>query len=340
MAAARWLDRAPADWERLVHADPGASPGMRPALWEALVAASAGAELRLAVVEERGVLVGGVPVLLARRGPFRWLHALPMLLPAAPLAAPGRHAEVDAAVAAALAELARGERALGGEWVLCRLGGPPVAAAAFAALPGETRWLEAAVVDLGGGVEAARARVASKHRTAFHAAEHGLAFAEEPAALEAAHALHARQARAWPAHRPPPLELSRRLLVDAPAGPAARLFTLRDARGVLSAALVLDAPREMLVWWTGTHAEGRRALAFPRLLWGVVEWAAAHGRARVNLGASTGLAPVAAFKQRLGAEPARYPVRWLAARHAPPAGRAVAWLQARVRAGRPRGDAA
>src|SRR5690348_2952101 len=100
---------------------------MRPALWEALVAASAGAELRLAVVEERGALVGGVPALLARRGPFRWLHALPMLLPAAPLAAPGRHAEVDAAVAAALAELARGERALGGEWVPCRLGGPPVA---------------------------------------------------------------------------------------------------------------------------------------------------------------------------------------------------------------------
>ena len=102
----------------------------------------------------------------------------------------------------------------------------------------------------------------------------------------------------------------------------------------------LDGPHETFVWWSGTHAQGRRTGALPLLLWSIVEWAAGEGRLRVNLGASTGLSLVASFKSSFGATGVRYPVRWLDASHATLPARAVAWLQSRVRRGRPRGEAA
>jgi GNAT superfamily N-acetyltransferase len=120
----------------------------------------------------------------------------------------------------------------------------------------------------------------------------------------------------------------------------ARLFTLRSPEGVVSATLALDGPHETFVWWSGTHPSARRRGAFVRLLWGVAEWAAARGRLRLNLGASTGLPHVAAFKSSLGAEGERYAVRWLGAEHASTAGRLLARAQAWRRRGRPRGERA
>ena len=76
------------------------------------------------------------------------------------------------------------------------------------------------------------------------------------------------------------------------------------------------------------------------LLWSVAEWAAAQGRLRLNLGASTGLAQVAAFKRSLAAESYRYPVRWFAATHAAWPGRALAAFQSWRRRGRAIGAAA
>lgn len=339
--AVRWLDRAPAGWNALLAADPSASPAHRPELWSAFAAALPGHTLRLAVVEEAGRLVGGAPVLLERRAGLHWLHALPMLLPGTALAAPGAHAHVDVAVASAFAVLAREARAVGGEWALWRPAGPEIAADALAPLGGETRRFTASVVDLAGGAEAAQRRVGRKHRQEMRRArESGLEFAEEPGALEGAYALHAAQGRRWHGHRALPLELSRRLLAAGGDSPVARLFTLRRGGELVSGALALDGPHETFVWWSGTHASGRRRHAFPLLLWGIVEWAAAAGRARVNLGASTGLEQVAAFKHALGAAEVRYPVCWLDARNAPAAARVVAWAQARWRRGRPRGEAA
>jgi hypothetical protein len=337
----RWLAEAPPGWDALVAADPGASPSHRPELWRAILAAVPGTSLRVAAVEQGGALVGGAPLLLERRAGFEWLHALPWLLPAPPLALPGRHGAIDAAIADAVAALASERRVVGGEWSAYRPAGPPIDGEVFARVPGETRWFEAAVVELGSGLDAARARMDRKQRQALqHARLRPLALTESPEMLEGAYALHLEQHRRWPGHRALPLELSRRLLAGEGAAPAARLFTLADRRGPLSAALALDGPHETFVWWSGTHPEGRRLGAFALLMWRIVEFAAAAGRARVNLGASTGLGGVAHFKHAFGATGVRYPVRWLSARHAGPAGRALAAVQALVRRGRARGEAA
>lgn len=336
-AAARWTDRAPQDWDALAAGDPGAAPSHRPELWSAFVAAQPGLSLRLAVVEESGRVIGGAPVLVERRGGLAWLRALPMLLPGAPIAAPGRHAEVDAAVASVLVALAAESRVVGGEWALYRPVGTEVAPGAIEATGGETRYLEAAIVDLSGGLDSALRRMDRKQRQSLRESRaRGYVFASEPGALEAAYALHLAQGRQWAGHRALPLELSRRLL----AGGAAQLFTLRGAAGVVSAALALDGPHETFVWWSGTHAAARRHGAFPLLLWEIVEWAARAGRTRVNLGASTGLSFVASFKSSFGARGLRYPVRWLDARHAPAPARIAAWAQSLARRGRPRGEAA
>lgn len=336
-----WADRAPGGWRDLLAADPSASPAHRPEVWEAFAAVLPGTEVRVACVEEGGRLAGGAPVLLERRGGARWLHALPMLLPGTPLARPGAHVRVDAAVALAFADLARATGAAGGEWALWRPAGTPPGDDVLAPLGGETRTLEAAVVDLSAGTAAPLRRMDRKHRQEVRRADAaGLAFAEDAGALEACYALHVAQGAAWPGHRALPLALSRRLLAAGGAEPVARLFVLRRGGEVVSGALALDGPHETFVWWSGTHASARRRHAFPLLLWRIVEWAAAAGRARVNLGASTGLEPVAAFKRSLGADVVRYPVRWLDARFAPAPARAVAWLQARLRRHRPRGEAA
>ena len=336
------LDHVPPGWEAMVAGDPSASPSHRAGLWQALAAVHPEFEWRLLTHHEEGALVGGAPVIVSRRGPFRWLHALPWLLPAAPLARPGAHARVDAALCDAFATLAREQRVVGGEWSFYRPDGPPPDDAALARVPGQTLRVEAALIRLEGGSDAARAAMSRKQRQALqHARERGLVFAEDASALEEAYALHVAQSRHWPGHRPLPLELSRRLLFapSATADPEARLFTLRSPRGLQSATLALDGPHETFAWWSGTHAEGRRSQAFALLLWSVVEWAVAHGRARFNLGASTGLAPVASFKQALGAERFTYPVRRLDARYAAWPGRAVAAFQSRRRPGRAEGEA-
>jgi hypothetical protein len=335
--AAALLEHVPAGWDALVAGDPSASPSHRAGLWQALADVHPGFEWRLLAHLEQGVLVGGAPVIVSRRGPFRWLHALPWLLPAPPLAQPGAHARVDAALCDAFATLAREQRVVGGTWSFYRPNGPAPEDASLARVPGETLRVEAALIRLAGGSEAAGVAMSRKQRQALqHARERGLVFAEDAGALEEAYALHLAQSRHWPGHRPLPLEVSQRLL-SAPgtaSDPVARLFTLRSPRGLVSATLALDGPHETFAWWSGTHADGRRSQAFVLLLWSVAEWAAARGRARLNLGASTGLSPVASFKQALGAERFPYPVRRLDARHAAWPGRAVAALQARLRAGR------
>jgi hypothetical protein len=333
------LDHVPAGWDSLLASDPSASPSHRPESWSALAAAIPGFEWRLLVHHEEGGLVAGAPLVLARRGPFRWLHALPWLLPAPPLARPGAHAAGDRAIAHAFAAFAREERVVGGEWSFYRPEGPAPEEATLASVPGETRWFEAALLRLDRGLEPVSKRMSRKQRQALeHARTRGDTFAEEPEGLDEAHALHLAQSHAWGRHQPLPLDLSRRLLAPGGGEPIARLFTLRDRHGMVSATLALDSPQETFVWWSGTHAEGRRSHAFAYLLWRVAEWAAARGRRRLNLGASTDLPHVGAFKAALGAESFRYPVRRLDARAAGWTGRAIGALQSLVRRGRPQGS--
>lgn len=334
-------ERAPDDWGALLASDPSASPSHRPELWEAIAATIPSFEVRVLALRDSG-LVGGAPLVVSRRGPFRWLHALPWLLPGAPLARPGEHARVDAALCGAFAALARELHAVGGEWSFYRPEGPAPAAEALEQVAGETRFVTAAGLPLVHGLEPLRAGMARKQRQALdQARERAWTFAEDAAALDETHALHLAQAREWPGHVPVPLELSRRLLrAGTPDAPVARLFTLRSRLELVAATLALDGPHETFVWWSGMRAEGRRTHAFPLLLWSVAEWAAARGRRRLNLGASGARAPVFAFKAGLGASEIRYPVRWLGARHASFAGRWLARAQAWRRRGRAMGEEA
>ncbi len=333
----RCPERAPEGWSAILESDPDATPAHRPELWSALGAALTGFEMRVIVVSEDERLLGGAPVALERRAGMTWIHALPFLLPGAPIAVEGRRDEVDAAVAGALADLARERRAAGGEWACYRAAGAPIAASALERVGGETRWIEARVIDLSGGEEAFLRRMDRKTRQELRRPDaRGIECAEEAGALEETYALHVRQARGWGGYRPLPLDLSRRLI----AAGVARLFVARDGGGLLCGTLVLDGPHETFLWWSGAHPMARVGEANAKLMSWIVEWALGRGRLRVNLGASRALGPVERFKQSLGAAAVRYPVRWIDARHAPPLGRVAAALQRRLRRGRERGEEA
>jgi len=333
---ARLLDRAPDGWSALLELDPDATPGHRPELWQAFAAGGSGFEPRVIVVEEEGALRGGMPLAIERRGGLAWIRALPSLLPAAPLSSGGPKGDVDLAVARALGDLQREIRACGGEWACYRPAGEPVAEAALSQVRGETRWMECARIDLSGGIDAALRAMDRKTRQEVARARHpAITFEEAPGALDEAYALHVHQSRAW-RHRPLPIELSRRLLDSG----AAQLLCAHDARGVLCAALALDGPNETFLWWSGSHPGARASEVFPALMWWAAEWAAARGRARLNLGASRGLERLTRFKLSLGAKPFRYPIRWLDASAAPPLGKLAAAVQRRLRRGRARGDEA
>lgn len=332
----RWSESPPSGWRGLLEADPGAVPSSHPGVARALAVALPGMRAEYVSIELAGELSGFAPVVIERRAGAEWLHALPMMLSAAPVARTGMHGVVDAAIGAAIASRVRESGLVGGEWACYRPSGPPVSEGALDRVPGETRWIEAATIPLEGGVDGAMRRIERKARqTLQHALMRPLRFAEAPDLLEQAYALHLAQRSLWGAARAMPLELSRRLLAGDP--PLARLFAVRDARGLLAATFVLDGPNETFLWWSGTHPDGRRSQAFTRLVWGIVEWAAERRRARVDLGASTGLTLVAEFKRSLGAVSIRYPVRWFAAGRSGGMTHLLARVQDRVRRGRPRG---
>jgi len=339
----RWSASPPPGFRELLARDPNATPAHHPGVAHAFSVAQTGMSTRFLAIERGGRLCGSMAVVVQRRASFHWIHALPASLPGAPLSLEPDRAEVDLCAARALEALAIELGAVGGSWVCYRPVGPPVSDGALSRLGGETRRFEAAILSLERGTEPLLQRMDRKTRKEMRQArERGLSVTQEPEALESAYALYSAQARAWRAHRPLRLELLRRLL--RPIGgewgdqAPARLFTVRDSRGLLAAVLALDGPRETLLWWSGSHPDARASHAFPLLLWSVIEWAHEQGRARINLGASAGREAILAFKDSLGAAPVRYPVRWLDARHAHRVGRLVAALQSRLRRGRPLGE--
>jgi CelD/BcsL family acetyltransferase involved in cellulose biosynthesis len=337
-AVARWLDAAPADWEAMLVLDPNATAAQSALFAPALSAVTPGLTVQFLVIERERALLGGGPVIEERRGGFHWLHASMFTLPGTPIARPGEHETVDRAFADALASRAHAQGAVGGAWVLYRPVGPAPVPQALDAVPGETRWVETTLLRLEEGLEPVRRRMDKKTRNELrHAARGRTTFAEEPDAIDEAFSLHQAQARTW-GHRPPPLTLLRRLLVTGNDAPLARLFTVRDTRGLLAAAYVLDHVSECFVWWTGAHPHARHENAVSWLFWSIAEWAAARGRARFNLGASPGLPGVAAFKRSLGGESFRYPVRALDDSNARGLARMVAALQRRMRRNRPWGE--
>ncbi len=331
--AARWLPGPPPRWQELLEGDPNASFAHAAGFVRTLAEVLPGHEARFLGVEENGELQGGMALLVERRGAWSWWRAMPFLLPGAPLARPGRHALVDAACARALDEALRGSRALGGEWVGYRPWGEPLVGA-LAAVPGETRTFTAFRVDLSRGLEAARARMDRETRRGIlRIHERGLRVGPEAAALEEGYALHRAQARAWPGHRPIPLELARRLL----ALEGCAFLAARQGDTLAAGVLALAARQEAFVWWSGARPETRASHAYAALLWGAAQWAAARGCRSLNLGASAGREPVEVFKLGLGATPFDYPVRWLAPPRPGVVARAYLVAQAWRRRGRHRG---
>jgi hypothetical protein len=339
----RWLAAPPPGFRELLAADANATPAHQPGVARAFAVTLTGMSARFLAIERGERLCGAMPVVVQRRASFHWIHALPMLLPGAPLARDPDREDVDRAAARALEALAIELGSVGGSWACYRPVGPSVTPETLAIPGGETRRFEAAIVPLREGLEPLLHRMDRKTRKEMRQArDRGLEVAEDPGALEATYALYATQSRGWRAHRTLPLELLRRLLsgegAESGEAPPARLFTVRDSRGLLAGVLALDGPHETMLWWSGTHPGARARHAFPLLLWSVIEWAHARGRARVNLGASADREAILAFKGSLGAQPVHYPVRWLDARHAHRLGRAVAALQTRMRRGRPLGE--
>ena len=279
----RVLDSPPAGWDTLLADDPNATPAQRPEVWQALCETHPEMALCCVAVEKNGSLVGGAPVMVERRAGLEWIHALPYTLAGAPLAQPGEHLTVDAAVGEAIACLQRERAAVGGEWTLYRPRGPEVEGEAYERPSGTTRMLETSLIGLENGIEEAWLRLERDTRYELRRARRsGLRFTEDPEALEEAYALYASQVRRR-GRRPLPLELSRRLLGSRPlgakAGPAGRLFAVCDARGLLGASFFLDHPREMLAWWSGARASrARSARACVFSTGRCAEWAAAQGR--------------------------------------------------------------
>jgi len=329
----------PAGWDGLLLADPGSSPSHRAGVAEAFAAVLPGYAAEYLVATDADGLAGGISMCVSRLAGAEWLHAMPLMLPGAPVARPARRDAVDFALAAALAERAAAPFTAGGEWV-CYRPGAPVAAAEVERPAGETRHFAAAVIELAGaGVR--RWEVDRRERKQLRRAERaGLACEEDPGALDECYALHLTQARRWPGHRPYPLALMRRLLAAPQAGvePLARLFTARNGRRLLCGIFALDHAHETFAWWSGTHPDAREVAAARALLVWSVEWAAMRGRARFNLGASAGLAGVASFKQSLGTIEIDYPVRWFVSTRGAAHVRLLAALQRRARRGRHVGD--
>jgi len=336
-ALARWVDAPPHEWETLLRQDLGATPLHRPEVVRALVEPVAGWTASFLVVEEGdGSLIGGVPVVFERRFALEWLRAMPFTLPGAPVARASAHPLVDRLVADALDARAKERRIVGGEWVLFRPEGPAVDPSAIAQLAGETRVTETDVVDLSEGASVAYRRVQRRTRESIAAAiARGLRCAEEPEALDEIYALYTLQARAWAGHRPKPVAVLRRLLSGAT--PGARLFTVRDDRGILSGALALVGEHEWMLWWSGSHPDARRHHGFATLVWSMIESAARAGARRFNLGGSAGMDNVASFKKAMGARAVAVPIRWIGSDYAPPWGKAVAAIQRRRYAARWRG---
>jgi hypothetical protein len=336
----RLTPEPPAQWDALLHADPSSSPSQRSGLLAAIAAVLPGYAVEYLIAEDAAGLAGGMAFGVQSVAGAQWLYALPLTLPGAPVARPADRAAVDAALSAALAERAGAPHVAGGAWIGYRPGAP-LATADLERPVGETRRLTASVIELKGGGAKAWDSDKRERRELRRAALAGIRCEEDPAALDACYALHARQARGWPGHRPVPLALLRRLLAAPRAGeiPLARLFTARSATRLLSGLVVLDHAHETLAWWIGTHPAAREVAASRALLVWAVGWATRLGRRRFNLGGSAGLSGVQSFKHSMGAREIAYPVRWLAPSHRSVRVRLLAAVQRRTRRGRHLGGA-
>jgi GNAT acetyltransferase-like protein len=284
----------------------------------------------------QGPLVCALEGWIERRLGGAWLRAQPFGAPAGPLFSPGLGATERAAATRLLwTELDRVARAfgwIGGELTYAGPAALDPALRAPAAL-GTERSDIAHVIELAEGPEAWYASLRKRARQQLTKAERLGVTVEataDPADLDAVHAHHVGQLRAWGRRELRPLAFYRALL-EPPAG--ARLWVARAEGAILCGVLVFVDPGEAYVWWSGSGLEARRRLAFPYLLSRVV---AECGSARVNLGFSGREERLTDFKEQMGAAALAVPILDLLPRPRTPYHALLATVRDRARARRAR----
>ncbi len=259
--------------------------------------------------DEAGALLAVLPGAVERRLGGAWLRLGPFGAPAGPLFAPELDAagRIDAACAlwAHVDRHVRERGLLGGDLTFA---GPAAREPALrpATALGVERSDDAHVIDASEGYAAWLASLRKRARQQFTKAERlGVSVAVDGsvAALEAVHALHREQMRAWGGGDVRPLAFYRALL--AAPGDTARLWVARADGAVLCGVLVLLGGEDAYVWWSGSGLEARRLVAFPYLLSRVV---AECGRGVVNLGFSGRQDRLTQFKEQLGARAIPVPI--------------------------------
>jgi CelD/BcsL family acetyltransferase involved in cellulose biosynthesis len=294
----------PDDWEPWVVGAVGASFAARSGWLASLSQARPSHRIRILCARRNGRLAGAVPVAISRRLGFTWARSLPFGTYGGPLVSAG---EVDpvgvrARLASAFAAWLATERVVGGEVVHAPL--------VEGARPDE-RWLELAaevttgtshVVDLSSGPGAVLRRLDRKTRQGFtRAAREGVEVDDSPEALPSVYELYLGQARSWGGHRPYSIAFLRALLSHSSG--FARLHSARREGRVVAGVLALSGGGETFAWWSGASEEARRSLAYPYLMWKILEASAQAGQSRFNLGSSGGRQHLEQFKRSLGGEP-------------------------------------
>jgi len=266
--------------------------------WLDLIAAVGGAELRLFRLERDGHPVGGVPLFLFRRGPFR-IAASPPPQAAAPYLGP----LVDDDLAAeALGAIATQARALGAGYVEVRLDRElPAAALSVASFEGEAR--ATYVLDLEPGPDALwKDRLQSGCRRAVRKAQSSGVVVEELALdsfLDRYFEMAASVFAKW--NREPPLSRAdyARIARLQRAGECVKVFAAR-LDGAIVAAGVFPYGHGAVYYLDGvSDPEGQAARPNNLLHWEVIRWACDAGLRRYDM-VGAGIAGVARFKETFG----------------------------------------
>ena len=89
----------PEGWEALLAADPGSTAAQRAGVAAAFAAVLPGHTTEYLLAADATGLAGGMVLCVRHVAGAEWLHAMPMMLPGAPLARPGYREAVDQAIA-------------------------------------------------------------------------------------------------------------------------------------------------------------------------------------------------------------------------------------------------
>ena len=333
--ACRWSDALPGDWDAWVRRQEDASFAVRAGFLEALEVFPGDGAVHVleARSPERGRR-GALAVHLSRRFGRLWARSLPFGTYGGPLvdATDPDPRPVLQELARHFEEWARARRVAGGEVILGpnfsgrledpETPSPGLLAGVMSVTPGVTH-----VLPMEAGAEALYDSLKRETKKGFRKAERdGVRVRSAPDRLAAVYGAYQRQARAWGVRRPYPIPFLQRLL-DHPSGFAELVVAEREGE-LLAGVLALSTDHETFLWWSGSTPASRETLAYPYLLWKILERETARGRRRLNIGSSGGRSTIESFKESLGAVPRSIAILHLRPHGADPIARLLQWARA------------